>query len=285
MNKEELNRDFILLNVGHAYHDADWNWKNVYSPFARIHFVVNGTAKIIRDDKEYTLKKNHLYLTPSYMKHSYQCDDVLELYYIHIYEDIGRKLSLFDLIDFPVEIEANSLDIHLLERLVEINPERGLRYYDPRAYDTSSNLARNIVQQKNVSFASELETQGILKQLISHFVAHASYKNEHIEKRILKSLHYIHKNLDKSIQIEHLAQLCFMTKDHFIRLFKKEMNITPCKYINQKKIEQAQLTMLIDDKPIKEIAYNLGFNNTFYFNRLFKKITNKSPGEYKKELG
>lgn len=284
MNHEELKRDFILLNVGYAYHDADWNWKDIHSPFARIHYVKNGTAKIVREDGIYELKKDHLYLTPSYTKHAYECNDTLELYYIHIYEDQKKHLSIFDLISFPVETTADPLDIHLIKRLIKINPERELQYYDPRSYDNAATVAHNMALQQKSPLAFEFETQGIIKQLISRFLTKAVYKNEHIEKRILKSLHYIHKNIDHAINIEHLAEICFLTKDHFIRLFKKEMNCTPGKYINKKKIETAQLRILISETSIKDIAYGLGFDNITYFNRLFSKITGESPGRYKKKM-
>lgn len=283
MSEKDLERNFILLNVGYAHHNADWNWRNVCSPFARIHYVTKGTARIVREDGICELSENHLYLTPSHVKHKYECDNILEQYYIHIYEDFGGYISIFDLINFPMEIEASLLDLYLIKRLMEINPGRELLYYDPRSYDNSSTLIKNIAKQKNTPLALEMETQGILKQIISHFLLKASYKNENIEERILKSLHYIHKNLNKSISIETLADICFLTKDHFIRLFKKEMNCTPGKYIGTKKIENAQLMMLTKNSPIKDIAYNLGFNDISYFNRLFKKITGESPGEYKKK--
>jgi len=284
MSKEELKRDFILLNVGYAYHDADWNWKNVHSPFARIHYVKSGHAKIIREDGVFELKKDHLYLTPSYVRHAYECDGILELYYIHIYENPGTSLSVFDLIDFPVEIAADPLDVHLIERLLKINPGRDLQYYDPSAYDNSATVAQNMLLQQKSPLAFELETQGIIKQIFSRFLTLAVYKNEYIEERILKSLNYIHKNLDKSLDIDFLADMCFMTKDHFIRLFKREMNCTPGKYINQKKIEAAQLRILIDNARVKDIAYELGYDNVSYFNRLFTKITGECPGKYKKRM-
>lgn len=284
MNNEELKRDFILLNVGYANHDADWNWKNIYSPFARIHYVKSGHAKIVRKEGIYELKKDHIYLTPSYTKHGYECNDSLELYYIHLYEDPGKNISLFDLVDFPAEIKADSLDIQLIERLIKINPGRGLKYYDPRSYDNSDTVAYNIAIQQKSPPAFEMETRGIINQLLSRFMVHAVYKNENIEKRILKCIYFIHKNIDESIDINNLAEICYLTKDHFIRLFKKEMNCTPRKYINQKKIETAQLRILIDDASIKDIAYGLGFDNVSYFNRLFTKITGERPGRYKKKI-
>ncbi|NDW19653.1 AraC family transcriptional regulator [Dysgonomonas sp. 216] len=284
MNRKELKQDFILLNVGYANHNADWNWKNIQSPFARIHYVKNGNAKIIRQDGVYELKKGHLYLTPSYTKHGYECNDILELYYIHLYEDFGKNLSLFDMMDFPVEIKADTLDIQLIERLININPERELKYYDPRSYDNSDTVAYNIAIQQKSPLAFEMETHGIINQLLSRFMVQAVYKNENIEKRILKCIYFIHKNIDQTIDIHDLAEICCLTKDHFIRLFKKEMNCTPGKYINQKKIETAQLRILIDDVSIKDIAYGLGFDNVSYFNRLFTKITGERPGKYKKKI-
>ncbi|MDL2304293.1 AraC family transcriptional regulator, partial [Bacteroides sp. OttesenSCG-928-D19] len=285
MNKEELKRNFILLNVGYAYHNADWNWKDIHSPFTRIHYVKRGTAKIIREDGVIELKENHLYLTPSYVKHGYECNEVLELYYVHIYEDPGKNLSIFDLIDFPVEVESNFLDIHLIERLITINPASELQYYDPDWYDNSATVAQNMALRQRSSLAFDMETQGIVRQLISRFLAKADYKKEHPEPRILNCLHYIHKNIDLPIEIDHLASLCFLTKDHFIRLFHKEMNCTPGKYINRKKIETAQLRILLDNtKSINDIAYGLGFENISYFSRLFTKITGERPGSYKKRI-
>lgn len=284
MNKEEIKRDFILLNVGYAYHNADWNWKNIHSPFARIHYVKSGTAKIIREDGIFEIKERHLYLTPSYTRHSYECDGVLELYYIHIYEDLKKKPHIFDLIHFPVEVAAEPQDIHLIERLIRINPQRDLQFYDPVAYDNAMTIAQNMALQQKSPIAFEVETQGIIQQLFSRFLAQAVFRNEQIDKRILNCLHHIHANINQPIEINRLAELCFLTKDHFIRLFKKEINSTPTKYINKKKIEAAQLRILLSEINIKDIAYELGFDNISYFNRLFTRITGETPGSYKKKM-
>lgn len=284
MSGERKYPDFLLLNVGHAVHKADWNWKNVCSPFTRIHLIESGTARIIRGDSTYELKKDHLYLTPSHIRHGYECEGDLSLYYIHIYEEMDGQPSIFDLADFPVEIEADPLTIQLIQRLALINPERRLQFYDPCSYDNSSTLIKNIALHRTLPFAFEMEAQGIVKQIFSRFLVHASDKNLDIDKRIQKSLHYIHTNIDKPLSIEALTALCFLTKDHFIRLFKKNMGCTPGKYINQKKIERAQQIMFLKDLSVKDLAYSLGFENISYFNRLFKKITGVNPGLYKKKV-
>ncbi|QNL49902.1 AraC family ligand binding domain-containing protein [Olivibacter sp. SDN3] len=172
-----IKRDFILLNIGHAIHHADWNWKNIYSPFARIHFVESGSAEIVRENDRYVLKEGHLYLTPPYTKHGYSCTGDLSLYYIHIYEALEKQLSIFDILDFPVELEADEMTVGLVRRLIAVNPKLELKAYDPKDYDNSPTLMKNISQHTHALPALEMETEGILKQIISRFLAGASEKN------------------------------------------------------------------------------------------------------------
>ena len=77
----------LILNVGLAIHNADWNWKNVSSPFTRLYYIMEGTAQIIFPDGMQELKPHHLYLVPSFTTHSYQCNSHFTHYYLHIYED------------------------------------------------------------------------------------------------------------------------------------------------------------------------------------------------------
>lgn len=284
MSREQTQPNFILLNIGHAIHNADWNWQKVSSPFIRVHFVESGTARLIREDKTYDLKKNHLYLTPAYTTHGYRCEGHLSLYYLHIYEEQGHHSSLFDLLDVPVEMKADALAIQLIKRLARVHPERKLPHFDPWSYDNLPTLARNIARQHAAPLGYEMEAQGIIRQIISRFLVHATDKNLHIDKRILQSLHYIRTHLHKPISVDMLAENSFLTKDHFIRLFKKDMGCTPGKYINAQKLEKAQRIMMSRDIAIKDLAYSLGFENDAYFNRFFKKQTGENPGNYKKRV-
>ncbi|MBO9620781.1 MAG: helix-turn-helix transcriptional regulator, partial [Niabella sp.] len=263
---------------------SDWNWKNICSPFIRIHYIIRGTAKIISSDSSITLTEGMLYLTPSYKKHSYSCDGDLTLIYIHIYEVAGSNLSIFDLADLPMEIKPDHLVKNLVHRLAKINPDRELHNFDPKSYDYQSKLFQNIAHQNRLPLSLEMETQGILGQLLARFLERASSENPDTDSRILKALYTIHQNIDAPVSIGALSGVCALTEDHFIRLFKKEMGITPGKYIIQKKMERAQLLLLIRPTPVKELAYSLGFDNIPYFNRLFKKQTGFTPGSYRKKM-
>jgi len=197
---------------------------------------------------------------------------------------LENKSSVFDQLNFPIEIEGDSLLLNLIERLHAINPGRELSFYDPDAYDNSAELIRNIAMQGHTPLAFELESNGIIQQLISRFVAFATQKTPDVDERMARVLEYIHANIHTPIRIDQLADMSFLTKDHFIRLFKKQLTCTPGKYINQKKIEKAQLMMLLQNYSVQELAFQLGFENVSYFNRLFKKLTGENPTRYRKRL-
>ncbi|MDR1675490.1 MAG: AraC family transcriptional regulator [Tannerella sp.] len=282
MNEQET-AELILLNVGYAVHRADWNYRHVNSPFARIYLVAEGRAKLHVNDLVHELTPSHLYLIPPFTLHSYECDDYYALYYIHVYGNPFSNRRVLEDYHFPVERDAIPLDGLLIRRLLEINPGRDLKQYDPSDYDNSSTLQKNLTLHSRTPAGVMFETQGILFQLFSRFFEHASPKYG-ITDRIRKTLYYICEHIDSPLRISELANLCCLSKDHFIRLFRKEMRMTPVQYINRKKIEKAQLMIVMGNLSMKDIAYRLSFDNVSYFNRLFKQYTGTTPVKYRKTV-
>ena len=265
----------LILNVGLAIHNADWNWRNVNSPFTRLYYVTEGAARILLPTGIQELKPDHLYLVPSFTTHSYLCDTHFAHYYLHIYEDHQSESSILEDFSFPTEIPAGDLELPLIKRLCGINPTMQLPQSDPTSYDNNPTLIKNIIKNKQRTFCDKVESRGIVYQLMARFLKDAQPKAEINDDRIQKVLSYIRKNIYKTIDIDSLAAISCLSKDHFIRLFRKEVNNTPLQYINQKKIEKAQLILITDSMPIKNISYLLAFN------RLFKKLTGVTPQQYR----
>ena len=283
MEKISSALDFILLNIGFLDLNANWNWRDIYSPFARIYYVKEGEAKTRINDRVYHLKPKRLYLTPPFTLHDDECDSHFSLYYIHFFENVFDKESIFDIYDFPVEISASLLDLLSVERLMEINPGRHLQNIDPKQYDNPPAFSRYLAANKRMPLHTILESQGILYQLMAKFIEHAAFKSESKDHRVSKCLRFIHENTNKDISISQLANIACLTEDHFIRIFKKEVNTTPLKYINLKKTERARLLLLTTDIPIRDIAFELSMDNISYFNRIFKQYTGKTPSAYRNE--
>ena len=271
----------LILNVGLAIHNTDWNWRNVNSPFTRLYYVTEGAARILLPTGIQELKPDHLYLVPSFTTHSYLCDTHFVHYYLHIYEDHQSESSILEDFSFPTEIPAGDLELPLIKRLCGINPTMQLPQSDPTSYDNNPTLIKNIIKNKQRTFCDKVESRGIVYQLMARFLKDAQPKAEINDDRIQKVLSYIRKNIYKTIDIDSLAAISCLSKDHFIRLFKKEVNNTPLQYINQKKIEKAQLILITDSMPVKNISYLLAYEDHSYFNRLFKKLTGVTPQQYR----
>lgn len=282
MNLQVEQMHPLVLNVGLAVHNADWNWKNVNSPFTRLYYVTEGSAQIEPPDGIYTLSPKHMYFIPAFTIHTNICKSNFVHYYLHIYEDHYSDNDWLDHWKFPVEIEATDLDLALFKRLCEINPHMTLQKSDPTTYDNNPTLMQNLIKNRQRAFCDKVESRGIVFQLLSRFFKQGQSKIEMEDNRIAKTVLYIRKHLNEAIELEKLAEISCLSKDHFIRLFKKELGTTPLQYINQKKIEKAQLLLITEELAVKEIAFQLAFDDYSYFNRLFKKTTGVTPQEYRR---
>lgn len=282
MNLQVEQMHPLVLNVGLAVHNADWNWKNVNSPFTRLYYVTEGSAQIELPDGIYTLSPKHMYFIPAFTIHTNICKSNFVHYYLHIYEDHYSDNDWLDHWKFPVEIEATDLDLALFKRLCEINPHMTLQKSDPTTYDNNPTLMQNLIKNRQRAFCDKVESRGIVFQLLSRFFKQGQSKIEMEDNRIAKTVLYIRKHLNEVIELEKLAEISCLSKDHFIRLFKKELGTTPLQYINQKKIEKAQLLLITEELAVKEIAFQLAFDDYSYFNRLFKKTTGVTPQEYRR---
>ena len=282
INPMGINATPVLLNVGEAHHDGDWNFRDVSSPFTRIHYIRSGSARMERGGEVLELRPGYLYLTSPYLRHSYVNDGPLDLVYLHIYFSGAESGSLFDWLDLPAEVVADERTEPILRRLLEINPDRALPNFDPRRYDTGPGLAQTLADGVSDNWAVAMETEGLLCLLLARFLEGASARIARMDRRIAAAVQYIGTHLDGRVVVADLASAVALSKDHFIRLFARELGITPVRYINRKKIEAAQLRLLLrPGESVKQIAYGLGFDNLQYFNRLFSSLTGLSPGRYR----
>lgn len=271
----------LMLNVGYAVHNADWNWSNVRSPFARLYYVTEGTAEVALPSGNVTLRPGHLYFIPPFTLHSDICSGPFEHYYVHLYEEPDCDVRVFEEWDFPVEVGGTEADCQLFRRLCEMNPEMRLPQSNPVSYDNSPTLVETVRKSKVRTFAERVESRGIVYTLLSRFLYEAKIKVQLSDNRVQQTVNYIRKNLRSRLEVDELAQMACMSKDHYIRVFKREMGETPMQYITQRKIECAEMMLSTEDVSVKTIAASLGFADHSYFNRLFKKVVGQTPLEYR----
>lgn len=98
---------------------------------------------------------------------------------------------------------------------------------------------------------------------------------------VKKICEYINSNFAQTILVEDIASRFFLNVNYLIRIFKKELGITPNQYILETRLRHARYMLVQTDLPIQEIAYSCGFNTPSYFSRCFQKRFGKNPYEYR----
>ena len=88
-------------------------------------------------------------------------------------------------------------------------------------------------------------------------------------RHIKNACEYISKNFTKDITVRNIADYLHVTENHLIKLFKKELDQTPSRYILELRLIHARYLILYSDLSVKEIAYLSGFNTPSYFSKCF----------------
>ena len=92
---------------------------------------------------------------------------------------------------------------------------------------------------------------------------------------------YIHANYDEAPDVNKVAASVHLSTAAFCRYFKKQTKMTFTDFVNQYRITQAK-TLLLQEKTVSEVCYEVGFESLSYFNKLFKKLTGENPSVFKK---
>jgi transcriptional regulator GlxA family with amidase domain len=84
--------------------------------------------------------------------------------------------------------------------------------------------------------------------------------------------------------IHRLAQVSAVSTAHFARSFKKAFGVPPHRYLLTRRIERATSLLRDTDLPITEVAFRTGWSSLGTFGRIFRDITEASPGEFRESV-
>lgn len=89
---------------------------------------------------------------------------------------------------------------------------------------------------------------------------------------------------EPELTVKSIAELAGITEQHLRRLFSNSFNTSPIKYINGLRLERAKNMLLNSNYSIAEIAESSGFNDRYYFSRVFKNELGVTPTEYRNTI-
>ncbi|MCD7962369.1 MAG: AraC family transcriptional regulator [Rikenellaceae bacterium] len=143
---------------------------------------------------------------------------------------------------------------------------------------------------KIIEVASEENTcfQQLMGGMVYHILSMLYYNqkkqqfgDKEIVNRVNKAKIIMHENIYNNITPEDIVQRLNLSYSWFRRAFKEYTGFSPAKYMNELKLQKAKTLLTNTSKSVKEISISLSFDNVEYFSTFFKKMTGKTPVEYR----
>lgn len=84
------------------------------------------------------------------------------------------------------------------------------------------------------------------------------------------------------VTVSELSEQLYVSHDYLRHLFQETSGASPMRHIIRTRMERAKELLESTDLPLAELAGKIGFDNPFYFSRLFKQVTGQTPSAYRK---
>lgn len=249
--------------------------------FHEIVVILAGSARHITDRESYTVEAGDVFLIRGDMSHAYA--DTKDVTLVNIPFDPQRlRLPLADLDDVP--------GYHALFRV-----EPKLRGYDKlrgRLRLTADELAETAQliaklqrelsrKEPGYRFAARTHLMYIITYLSRCYTRGKASKRQPV-LRIGEVLSFIAKHYQEPISVAQLARIAHMSERSLMRTFRKVMGRSPVDHVIRVRIGKASNLLRNEDIRVTEAAFQCGFNDSSYFSRQFRRITGRSPREFRR---
>ncbi len=235
------------------------NWPPYTEDFPGFVFPISGKLRFSIDGEEYTF-------TPGKVIHGGAKMDLVELgedtesweYILLHYEVLDEDLDDFKLTHFDLDIE-NTPRLHkILEELWEYS-----------------------FQDDSISkFKTKVLFYRLMEEVFSCIKIGDDTKAQDLYKKVAE---YIHKHYKEQIDVPRLAEIFEVNRNRLYYVFKKYSGMGPGQYLLNYRLSRAREIIFVENLGIQEISESVGFNDPFYFSRVFKKKYGKAPRDYRKK--
>ncbi|WP_230425634.1 helix-turn-helix transcriptional regulator [Spartinivicinus ruber] len=224
-------------------------------------YCVAGEGKLHTQLSQFTISTGDLVVLPRGLSHQYQSDNnnPWSIYWIH-----------FD------GVLSDSYVQHLLPETGNVKLPLGLHPELVASFDTLVSLHQAAYQLSPLIYAANHLAQ--LLSLVA--VIKPQLQAEHFD--LQKVLSNMQKNIHGQIKLEQLAANVNLSKYHFCKRFKALTGHSPIQHFIHLKMQRACYLLDLTNQPISAVSQNLGYEDAYYFSRLFKRVIGVPPREYRK---
>jgi AraC-like DNA-binding protein len=266
VNTNALIADLHITDIGY-YPQARHHFRerpNGSDQFILI-YCVGGQGKIRTKEAVQAISSDQFFIIPAGMPHSYRSDaqNPWSIYWIHFSGSKSVAYARFG------------------GQVVSIERNKTSRVND--RIELFSEIFRNLDR----GFSTE--TLEYVNQCLPHLLASFTHlsqfrliKESGENDIVAQSINFMLENLTKKLKLEDIAEETSLSASHFSRLFVNRTGHSPIDYFIQLKIQRA--CRLIDNSgwSIADVSREMGFDDQFYFSRVFRKVMGMSPNEYRK---
>lgn len=268
-------------------------------------------------DRTVTIGIGRLYDDIAYISDSYQ--EALESLEYQIFEGRGKIIYIEDVtinnenksVKYPIRIENK------LTTAVKVGDRKGVTDYisqfishycqkneKPIAirrsvlqlcyalfkkiieWDLSLTVKKDKIEDQVISSITIKELKSLLLDFTSEILDEiCEKKGKQNNNYIKKAKRFIKKNYDQDISLQDIANSVYITPEYLANIFKKKTNQTIIDHLTEIRIKKAKKLLLDTNLKVYEIAEKVGYNNSRYFGRVFKKHVKNSASEYRKNGG
>jgi iron complex transport system substrate-binding protein len=254
--------------------------RNYVTPASTFMFVANGRAELWVNDEVWLSERFHLIHIGKGQRITVQSTDFLDIYMI-LY---NASLPASALREFHMMMQTDnpfmkswavspSEPLVMLERLETMLSD--WQQIDNGQIDKEKDM-------KDIHELRRLKAKGEFIRFV-HAALQERMELAHAPTLAEQVVRYIARNYRGMISMEQLAHQMNYTPQYVSRKFKEQMGCSPLDYTIRLRIDLARNLLCDTEATLQEIAAYVGYPDTVYFNRMFKKQTGITPGEYRRQ--
>jgi transcriptional regulator GlxA family with amidase domain len=100
-------------------------------------------------------------------------------------------------------------------------------------------------------------------------------------RNVQRSIAYMREHINQPLQVATLAAFANVSPSHFFALFKQLTGCPPMGFFTRLRMSHASQLLGTTSASVKEIAAAMGYDDPFYFSRVFKSVNKIAPSEYR----
>jgi AraC-like DNA-binding protein len=226
-------------------------------------FCTAGKGEITSANFTQHIEANDILMIPKGLAHQYQADrnQPWSIYWVHM--DGHLYVQFMDIIG----LSKSNLKIKVL------NPGQIKQEFE-QLMDT---------RHQGYQLNSFVLAANILKKIFSLLTVQlpATQLTQQKDFNLVAFNAFLEENITKQLSLDEMAMYMGFSKFHFAKKFQFATGISPVKYFLEIKIQHACGLLDRSSKPIKDVAAILGYEDPYYFSRLFKNVMGLSPKQYR----